>query len=1064
MKNRFNLFLAAILVSLPAIAPAAVLYWDGTDSTADADGGSGDWDTLTTAWDDAATAGLDTYWPTVSTGDDDAVFGVVGGIVNIQSAGVTANDLTFGVAGYTLSGGTLALDGATNVLTVTPNANNAATISAPIAAPNGIMKSGSGLLTINGANPLLAGTVTVSNPPVATNNGGLLFSGADSIGPVTTFNINGSGTTADGGWLALANGATIPSGATVNLSGQGGNAAPPGTLRCTGGTATVNGTVNLLTGNVRISCSSGTELKINGAISDGANSFGILFRFGDNQGVHLTNTSNAWDGDTVLGQGVLRAEPGALPSGSRLQIAGSASGWFQTYGSLTRPLGTASGSGVIDMASNATNKVVGIGARGGDLTVNFGGNGSDVVWGSTPGFNPAILGLNNSTADSKLTLVNPLDLNGAARLIQVDANTVVLQGGVKNSSATAASLRKTGAGTLEHDPGAATGTTLTGLNTGGGTTRLTSGTYTITGSASTSAPDGTTGFIVSRGGTFHLNGANVTCTGGSYVFPAGNTNGGSSRFVLDSGLLDGGAKEVLNAYGANGTTVINGGLFICGDFRVGQSSTCRLELNGGTLRTNRLKDANATTATVLLNGGTLQAKQTQASFIDSALDNVLVQAGGVIVDSNGYNITIPRPLAKDTGSPGGGLTKMGAGILDLTSANGYTGENLIEGGVLRVSDNAQLGDPAASVTLNGGQFGVSGTAIPSVSSLGRTFTYITGGFHVAEATHTFDVDIALTGWGGLSKSGPGTVRLSGTNTYAGTTAVNDGKLLVDGNSSAATGDITVGNNGVLGGGGTLGGPVTLDPLATLAPGNSAGTLTTTGNVGGTGTLAIEIDGATADKLAVTGSGVIDISGMKLTVSALAGGSTLPVYLIVDSAMPITGSAFASVSGVPAGYAVVYNYNDGSDSNNIALVAGASGPYDTWAGANGLAGGNAAPTADPDHDGLANGIEFVLGGQPNPSGPGPNSSALAPTVSADGPNLVFTYRRTDVSATQSGIVIRAEYGSTLGGWTPAIHGVSGISVAETNDYYGPGVDRVVVTIPKSLAVGSKIFARLSVTLP
>ena len=1064
MKNRFNPYLAAILLLLPVSAPASVLYWDGSDATADADGGSGDWDSLTIAWDDAATAGADTLWAAVSTGDDDAVFGVVGGTVSIQAAGITANDLTFGVAGYTLAGGTLNLDGATNILTVSPNANNAAAISAPIAAPNGFVKSGSGLLTVNGANPLLAGSVTVNNPPVATNNGGLLFSGAGSVGAVTAISVNGSGTVTDGGWLALANGATIPTGAAVNLSGQGGNSAPPGTLRCTGGTATVDGNVNLLTGNVRISCSGGTELKINGAISDGENSFGILFRFGDNQGVHLTNPANAWDGDTVIGQGVLRVEPGALPSGTRLQVAGSASGWFQTYGSLTRPLGTASGSGVIDMASNAANKVVGIGARGGDLTVNFGGTGTDVVWGSTPGFNPAILGLNNSTADSKLTLVNPLDLNGAGRIIQADANTVVLQGGVKNSSATAASLRKTGAGTLEHDPGAATGTTLSGLNTGGGTTRLMSGSYTITGSAATSAPDGTSGFVVSRGGTFHLNGANVTCTGGSYVFPAGNTGGGNSRFVLDSGLFDGGGKEALNAYGAGGTTVINGGLFICGDFRVGQSSTCRLELNGGTLRTNRLKDANATIDTVILNGGTLQAKQTQASFIDSALDKVLVQAGGVIVDSNGFNITIPHPLAQDTGSPGGGLTKMGAGILDLTASNGHTGENLIEGGVLRVSDNAQLGDPAAPVTLNGGQFGVSGTAIPSVSSLGRTFTYLTGGFHVAEATHAFDVDIALTGWGGLSKSGPGTVRLSETNTYAGPTSVNDGKLLVNGDNSAASGDITVNNSGVLGGSGTLGGPVTLGALATLAPGNSAGTLTTTGNVGGAGTLAIEIDGAAADKLAVTGSGVIDISGMKLTVMTLAGGSTLPVYLIVDSAMPITGSAFASVSGVPTGYGVVYNYNDGSDSNNIALVAGASSPFDSWAGANGLAGGQAAFSADPDHDGLANAIEFVLGGQPNPSGSGSNSTALAPTVAADGPNLVFTYRRTDLSTTQPGIVIRAEYGSTLGGWMPATHGVSGISVAETDDYYGPGVDRVMVTIPKSLAVGSKIFARLNVTLP
>lgn len=1226
-RNRLPFALIPFLV-LPVTAPAAVLTWDITASDSLVTGGAGDWNTINTNW--TADAGAtNVTWPAASSGDDDAAFGGTGGAVNVDAAGITANDITFGVAGYTLGGGGILLDGATNVLTATPNSNNAATISSALSGTAGFTKAGPGTLTVSGANTGLSGTVTVSNA-TGTNNAGLIFNGSESTGALTSFNVLGSAApTADGGWIGLANGATIGSDAVVNLSGQGGNSAPPGTLRTTAGTGTVDGDVNLLTGNVRISCfgGAGSALVVNGRISDGGSNFGVLFRYADGNGVHLTNTGNSWTGDTVLGQGTLRIEPGALPATSKVAIATSGNAWLQTYGTLDRPLGTASGSGAIDMGTNAANRVAGISARNGDLEVNFGGAGADLVWGATPGFNPAIFGLNSSTADSMITLVNPIDLNGAARVIQVEARTAILQGTFKNSSATAAGLRKTGAGALEHDPGTSYTAALTGLNTGGGTLRLASGSYTLSGSAATGQPDSANGFIVSRGGTFHLDGANVTCTGGSYVFPAGNTGGGSSNFILDSGTFDGGTREALNAYGATGTTTINGGLFICGEFRISQSATGTVNLNGGTLRTVRLKHSN-NVEIVNLNGGTLQAKSSVADFITASVDAVNIREGGVVIDSNGFNIGIPKVLTEDTGSPGGGIVKKGSGILDLAASNTHTGDNLIQGGVLRVSDTAQLGAPSATVVVDGGQFGVSGTAIPSVSALGRTFTYYQGGFHVADAAHTFNADINLTGSGGLSKSGagtlvltgtndftgniaggagdtgwievdaatdlgsgpktadftassqsgvggirltggvtvsdvtlniagrnvnaatqhvllnlsgdnawagdiniantggtyylrsesgrltlsgnlgnvlpaadtidvrsynlegpgdftiPGTIRdglannrsvglvidstgatvLSGTNTYQGSTVVNGGTLRINGDQSAATGPITVNGTAVLGGTGVLGGALNLTANAVLAPGATVGTLTTTANVGGAGKLVIDIDGASSDRLVLTGTGVIDISTLQLELATLAGGVTQKAHVIVDSNAPITGAAFASVTGLPEGYTLVYGYNDGTDSNNIALVSASGDPFSTWIAASGLSGADAAPSADPDGDGMTNAVEFVVGGQPNPALPGAASLALAPTVANDAGNVVFTFRRTDVAAGQPGIGIGAEYGSTLGSWTPAVDGVAGVTVKSTDDFFGTGIDRVVVTIPANAASQARLFARLKVSLP
>jgi autotransporter-associated beta strand protein len=311
--------------------------------------------------------------------------------------------------------------------------------------------------------------------------------------------------------------------------------------------------------------------------------------------------------------------------------------------------------------------------------------------------------------------------------------------------------------------------------------------------------------------------------------------------------------------------------------------------------------------------------------------------------------------------------------------------------------------------------------------------------------------------GGLDKEGDGTLTLAEANTYKGPTDVNDGTLLLNGNNSAATGAITVNNEGALGGTGTLGGAVTVTTDAKLAPGTSAGTLTTSANIGGAGTLDIELDGPAADKLVLPGSGTIEITGLKLNITQLAGGATEPVYIIVDSASAITGATFASVTGVPSGYTLTYNYNDGVDSNNIALVAAAGSPFTTWASTNGLAGGDATPGADPDNDGLDNAIEFVIGGQPNPANPNA-------TATASGANLVFTFRRTDLSLTQPGIVIHVEYGSNLVGWTPAQDGVNGVTVTPSNDVPEPGIDTVVVSIPKALATGEKLFARLNVTIP
>ncbi|HAU37493.1 MAG TPA: hypothetical protein DCX07_07205 [Phycisphaerales bacterium] len=123
----------------------------------------------------------------------------------------------------------------------------------------------------------------------------------------------------------------------------------------------------------------------------------------------------------------------------------------------------------------------------------------------------------------------------------------------------------------------------------------------------------------------------------------------------------------------------------------------------------------------------------------------------------------------------------------------------------------------------------------------------------------------------LTKQGAGTLVLSGTNTYTGATTVSAGTLLINGDQSAATGNIAVNSTGTLGGTGAIGGATTVNSGGTLSPGDSAGTLTINNNL----TLK---NGATA---IFEGGDLVDVNGildldndwtLKLTSGFRDGGS------------------------------------------------------------------------------------------------------------------------------------------------------------------------------------------------
>ncbi len=137
-------------------------------------------------------------------------------------------------------------------------------------------------------------------------------------------------------------------------------------------------------------------------------------------------------------------------------------------------------------------------------------------------------------------------------------------------------------------------------------------------------------------------------------------------------------------------------------------------------------------------------------------------------------------------------------------------------------------------------------------------------------TTTFNGVISGSSGRNVIKTGSQALTFNGNNTYAGTTSINEGTLLVNGTTSGQ-GAYTIGAAGTLGGNGTIGlaSGAALTVNGTIAPGSSTGTsvdtLSVNGGVtfGSGGTLFLDIASGGNDLLDV--NGVAQLAGDLIVV-------------------------------------------------------------------------------------------------------------------------------------------------------------------------------------------------------
>ncbi len=316
----------------------------------------------------------------------------------------------------------------------------------------------------------------------------------------------------------------------------------------------------------------------------------------------------------------------------------------------------------------------------------------------------------------------------------------------------------------------------------------------------------------------------------------GRNNGGTGVYTISGGSLTElipGSRMIVGSSGT-GTLNVSGTAQVrsLGSFQVAEngSSVGTVNLDGGTITAPRVM-GGAGFGTFNFNGGTLVAANGAQQDFMSGITTVNVKAGGAKINTGTNVVNVSQALLDGSGD--GGLTKLGAGTLNLNGANTYTGATAVNEGRLGGS-----GTIAGPVNVASG----AGLAPGSTSGIG-TLT-INNALTLASGSTTF-VDVSLDGGVPASDEVTGLTSVSYAGTLVvsnvGTNALEAGSVFKVFNAASSSGNFT---------------------SVTVLPSGSATFNPATGEVTITGTGSLAVGSATLQNgnLILTGEGGVPGTG------------------------------------------------------------------------------------------------------------------------------------------------------------------------------------------------------------
>lgn len=911
--------------------------------------------TLGSASSIASDAGTLTLSGTVTHGGNRlTVLGNSSVTISGNMSGTGSSDLLKqGSGALTLSGDNSGLNpsGANSMFidqgTVYLNNNNAAGAKA-IDLGSGVSGSGSAALyaiggrtignaiTVQGDNTT---TLTIGSDSTADDN---TFTGNIVLEKTANFNAGtGRNVTFSTGVISGSGGVTKTGSGTLTLSSDTSNF---GTLTVNAGSVAINGntTVTGLASGAggAMTITSGKTLTVNSSSADSTFARNITGDGGltksGNFILNLTGSGNTYTGATTINGGMLTLSASNSAGGSTAAISlGNAflgfNGNFELGSGRAITL-TAAGSGLDVYGGNTATFNGNIGESGDARTLTKRGDGTLVLGGSGSTFSGATtisngvlrmadanaLGSGSVTVSSGTALQLSNNISVGSKAISLNGSGFNnADGAVRNISGNnswAGNITLAGNARINTDAGSLSlsGTVAAGANT----------LYVGGGNATTSLSNALSGNKTTGDGALYKDGTGTLAL-------LGNNTGLSGHTLIRQGAI---IISNNNALGSGGTTFI-------GDTSGANTATLRLGsgvnnnnainvVGGGTgVRTLDYQNASGTgqqsgnialnnslafnvlTSGTMLFSGTVTP--TNSGNVRLALDGggTLISTGNSTTTANNYQIRV-----------GNGTLIIGAGA--LTARTGAAG--IGHGYDLGVDLNNTAVNATSSILASNGVSVVSSIYVSTAGTAARVLGLTGSG----EATFSGAVDLnnagltvtadnaggnavfsgAIGNFSGstaanntLTKTGAGTVTLSGANSYGGATMIAGGTLRIDGNSrlgnTSAT--MTISNAGVL----QVTATGTITNAITVGDGNGVlsnssggqvvfaggaskdGTVLTSRSGSGTNVFSGVISGASANSDFVVDGGTTIFSNV-MTYNGptiITNGGTL--VLGVDDAMP-----------------------------------------------------------------------------------------------------------------------------------------------------------------------------------